>query len=146
MADEYNLVMTTEEDMVTWECKDQHLTIDLTYVSGHLFQRLVYTERADDIQHNSDHWAIRTVQGVSAVAKEPTKRRNWKKTYEKVLKEALAIYLGTWQGAGWAGGPGGSYQGAYWTRPRHTKQCSNPTDSGADQTRGTSPHRGAGGT
>jgi hypothetical protein len=76
MADEYNLVMTTEEGMVTWECKDQHLTIDLTYISGNLFHRLVYTERADDIQHDSDHWPIRIVLSVSAPAKEPAKRRN----------------------------------------------------------------------
>jgi hypothetical protein len=49
MADEYNLVMTSEEGMVIWERKDQYSTIDLTYISGNLFHRLVYTERADDI-------------------------------------------------------------------------------------------------
>jgi hypothetical protein len=49
MADEYNLVMTTEEGMVTWEHKDQHLTIHLTYISGSLFHCLVYTKRVDNI-------------------------------------------------------------------------------------------------
>jgi hypothetical protein len=37
--------------------------------------------------------------GVSAPAKQPAKTRNWKKTDERVLKEALANHLGTWQGA-----------------------------------------------
>jgi hypothetical protein len=49
MADEYKLVMTTKEGMVTWECKDQYSTISLTYISASLFHRLVYTKRADDI-------------------------------------------------------------------------------------------------
>jgi hypothetical protein len=39
------------------------------------------------------------VLGVSAPAKEPTKRRKWKKIDKKVLKEALANCLDTWQGA-----------------------------------------------
>jgi hypothetical protein len=76
MMDEYNLVMTTEEGMVTWERKDQYSIINLIYISNNLFHRLVYTERADDIQHDSDHWPIQTVLGVSAPVKEPAKRRN----------------------------------------------------------------------
>jgi hypothetical protein len=39
------------------------------------------------------------VLGFSTPAKGPTKRRNWKKTDEKMLKEVLANYLDTWQGA-----------------------------------------------
>jgi hypothetical protein len=76
MADEYNLVITIKEGMVTWEHKDQYSTIDLTYISGSLFHRLVYTKRVDNIQHDSDYWLIQTVLDVSTPAKEPTKRRN----------------------------------------------------------------------
>jgi hypothetical protein len=76
MVDEYNLVMTIKEGMVTWKHKDQYLIINLIYISSNLFHRLIYTKRADDIQHDLDHWPVRTVLGASAPAKELVKRRN----------------------------------------------------------------------
>lgn len=93
IADEHDLILTTEEGIITWERKEQYSTIDLTFISNNLFNRMIYTERADNVQHDSDHWPIRTTIDIQTPPNNPPKRRNWKATDLKILRESLSQNL-----------------------------------------------------
>jgi hypothetical protein len=78
IADRHELELATEEGIVTWERGQSKSTIDLTFLSARLFNRLILIERADTVQHDSDHWPIRTRIDIQTPIKEPPQRRNWK--------------------------------------------------------------------
>lgn len=92
IADEHDLILTTEEGIITWERKEQYSTIDLTFISNNLFNRMLCTERADDV-HDSDHWPIRTTIDIQTPPNNPPKRRNWKAMDPKILRESLSQNL-----------------------------------------------------
>lgn len=89
IADRHELELATEEGLVTWERGQSKSTIDLTFLSMSLVNRLILIERADTVQHDSDHWPIRTQIDIQAPANEPPKRRNWKAIDVKLLTEIL---------------------------------------------------------
>lgn len=93
VVDEGGLELATEEGTVTWERGVQRSVIDLTFISSILMNRIVCWERADDVQHDSDHWPIRTCLDVATKANEPPKRRNWKATDYKIMLEFLEKHL-----------------------------------------------------
>ncbi|RAO68551.1 uncharacterized protein BHQ10_004563 [Talaromyces amestolkiae] len=87
IADYHDLELATEEGTVTWERGQSKSTINLTFLSMSLFNRLILIERADTIQHDSDHWPIRTRIDIQTPIKEPPQRQNWKATdMEKLTK------------------------------------------------------------
>ncbi|EEA25056.1 reverse transcriptase, putative [Talaromyces marneffei ATCC 18224] len=89
IVDRHEIELATEEGIVTWERGQLKSTIDLTFLSASLFNRLVLMERADTIQHDSDHWPIRTRIDIQTPANEPPRRRNWAATNVKLLIETL---------------------------------------------------------
>lgn len=81
--------LATEEGLVTWERGQSKSTIDLTFLSVTLVNRLVLIERADTVQHDSDHWPIRTRIDINTPIKEPPQRRNWNATDIGKLTKSL---------------------------------------------------------
>ncbi|KAJ5820630.1 hypothetical protein N7474_006221 [Penicillium riverlandense] len=86
---EQGLQLTTEERIETWSSRDQSLVIDLTFISSSLYSTLVRCERADDLEHASDHFPIRTELDIGTPLSEPPKRRNWNATDDKKLVEFI---------------------------------------------------------
>jgi ribonuclease HI len=89
IVDRHEIELATEEGIVTWERGQSKSTIDLTFLSANLFNRLILIERADTVQHDSDHWPIRTRIDIETPVNEPPKRRNWAATDIKLLTETL---------------------------------------------------------
>ncbi|EED13497.1 reverse transcriptase, putative [Talaromyces stipitatus ATCC 10500] len=89
IADRHELELATEEGIVTWERGQSQSTIDLTFLSMSLFNRLILIECADTVQHDSDHWPIRTQVDIQTPVNKPPKRRDWKATDIKSLTEIL---------------------------------------------------------
>jgi len=87
--DEQGLQLTTEEGIETWSSREQSSVIDLTFVSPSLHSRLVRCERADDLEHASDHFLIRTELDIDIPLFEPLIRRNWAATDDKKLTEFI---------------------------------------------------------
>ncbi|EED20831.1 hypothetical protein TSTA_040250 [Talaromyces stipitatus ATCC 10500] len=90
IMDRHGIELATEEGLVTWERGQSQSTIDLTFLSTTLFHRLVLHERADEIQHDSDHWPIRMQIDIDTPTHEPPRRRNWAAIDIKVLQELLS--------------------------------------------------------
>jgi hypothetical protein len=101
IADHYHIELNTEEGIITWERGDHSSTINLTLLSTNLINRLITCERADDVQHDSDHYPIRTLLDITTPYKESPQRRNWKATDTKVLLNTLdkTITVPSLQGA-----------------------------------------------
>jgi hypothetical protein len=89
IVDRHEIELATEEGLITWERGQSKSTIDLTCLSASLFNRLILIERADTVQHDSDHWPIRTRIDIQTPINEPPKRRNWAATDVKSLTEML---------------------------------------------------------
>jgi endonuclease/exonuclease/phosphatase family metal-dependent hydrolase len=85
IMDAHDLDLTTEEGKVTWTRNDQSSVIDLTFISSSLSSRLIRCERADDVEHSSDHFPVRTVFDIETPIRVQEKRRNWNATdYDKL--------------------------------------------------------------
>lgn len=54
--------------------------IDLTFISSSLSSRLIRCERADDVEHSSDHFPVRTALDIETPIRVQEKRRSWKAT------------------------------------------------------------------
>jgi hypothetical protein len=78
--DEADMELMTEPGIATWQREDQESTIDLTYVSRSLTERLIECTIADDLENSSDHLPIRTTIDITTVSAEQPKRRNFKLT------------------------------------------------------------------
>jgi hypothetical protein len=93
--DRHEIELATEERLVTWQRGDSTSTIDLTFLSANLFNRMILYERADDVQHDSDHWPIRTQLDIQTPANTPPERLNWKavdvKTLHGLLERDLVV-------------------------------------------------------
>ncbi|KAJ5330279.1 zinc knuckle domain protein [Penicillium atrosanguineum] len=85
ITDERGLELITETGRATWSRNDQSSVIDLTFISSSLFNQLVNCERADDIEHSSDHFPIRTVLDIETPVLVQQKRRNWNATDDNKL-------------------------------------------------------------
>ena len=59
--------------------------IDLTFISSSLSNRLIGYERADNIEHASDHFPIRTKVDIKTPIAAQHKRRNWNATNDEKL-------------------------------------------------------------
>ncbi|EED11574.1 conserved hypothetical protein [Talaromyces stipitatus ATCC 10500] len=90
IMDRHGIELTTEEGVVTWERGQSQSTIDLTFLSTSLFNRLILHERADEIQHDSDHRPIRMQIDIDTPTYELPHRRNWAATSVKLLHELLS--------------------------------------------------------
>ncbi|KAJ5766658.1 reverse transcriptase [Penicillium nucicola] len=93
ITNEWGLEVTTEEGKPTWTRNDQSSVIDLTFVSSSLVGRLIQCERADDIEHASDHFPIRSVFDMETPAALQQKRRNWNATDNKRLVQKIEASL-----------------------------------------------------
>ncbi len=91
IIDIHDIEMTIEPGVVTWQRRNQKSTIDLTFISNGLLERLVNCVHGDDIDHDSDHWPIRTVLDITVPQKTPEKRRNWKEMDVKLFLERLEL-------------------------------------------------------
>ena len=89
ITDELDLDLITEEGRATWSRNNQSSVIDLTFISSSLACRLVSCQRADDIEHSSDHFPIRTVLDIETPVLTQQKRRNWNATDEKKLIQKI---------------------------------------------------------
>ncbi|KAJ5117510.1 zinc knuckle domain protein [Penicillium atrosanguineum] len=86
---ERGLELITETGRAAWSRNDQSSVIDLTFISSSLFNRLVSCERADDIEHSSDHFPIRTVLDIETPVLVQQKRRNWNATDDNKLIQKI---------------------------------------------------------
>ncbi|KAJ5144459.1 hypothetical protein N7526_001967 [Penicillium atrosanguineum] len=89
ITNEQNLELITEEGKATWSRNDQSSVIDITFISSSLTSRLVRCERADEIEHSSDHFPIRTILDIETPALIQQKRRNWNATDDKKLIQKI---------------------------------------------------------
>ncbi|RAO74375.1 uncharacterized protein BHQ10_010387 [Talaromyces amestolkiae] len=89
IMDHHEIELATEEGLVTWQRGKSTSTIDLTFLSANLFNRMVLYERADNVQHDSDHWPIRTQLDIQTPVHIPLERRNWAATDIKKLHKIL---------------------------------------------------------
>ncbi|KAJ5215580.1 uncharacterized protein N7498_001987 [Penicillium cinerascens] len=89
ITDKLDLELITEKRRATWSRNNQSSVIDLTFISSSLACRLVGCRRADDIEHSSDHFPIRTVLGIETPVLAQQKRRNWNATDEKKLTQKI---------------------------------------------------------
>ena len=89
IATEWGLELTTEEGKPTLSRNNQWSVIDLTFISLSLTGRLIQCERADDIEHSSDHFPIRTVLDTETPMTVQQKRRNWNATDSKKLVQKI---------------------------------------------------------
>lgn len=85
IINEWSLEILTEEGRPTWTRNDQSSVIDLTLSTPSLVNRLIQCQRADDIEHASDHFPIRTVLDVDTPIRTQQKRRNWGATNDAKL-------------------------------------------------------------
>ena len=95
IIDHHEIELATEDGLVTWQRGQSMSTIDLVFLSANLFNRMVLYERADDIQHDSDHWPIRTQLDIQTPVNVPLERRNWAATDIKLLHKSLEWDLTT---------------------------------------------------
>ncbi|KAJ5598905.1 reverse transcriptase [Penicillium lagena] len=95
VMDEFKMDLLTEEGKPTWERAGSSSVIDLTFVSETLTERLVQSGRADDIEHQSDHYPIRTVIDIETPLFERPQRRNWAVTDSKALTAFIEEHLHT---------------------------------------------------
>ncbi|GES66033.1 hypothetical protein ATETN484_0014000100 [Aspergillus terreus] len=79
LMDRHRFELLTEAGTATWSRGSLQSTIDLTWVSASLRDRLVLWERADDLDSDSDHYPLRTRLDVATTPVEVVRRRNWKK-------------------------------------------------------------------
>ncbi|KAJ5110838.1 zinc knuckle domain protein [Penicillium argentinense] len=80
ITDDQELELITEEGKATWTRNDQSSVIDLTFISPSLSGRIIRCGRADDIEHSSDHFPIRTTLDIETPILTQQRRRNWKAT------------------------------------------------------------------
>lgn len=73
----------------TWTRNDQSSVIDLTFISSSLSGRMILCGRADDIEHSSDHFPIRTTLDIETPILTQQKRRNWKATDDRSLIQKI---------------------------------------------------------
>lgn len=93
LADQYKLDLLTEAGRPTWERGVAETVIDLTWVSEELTGRLINHGRADDIEHQSDHFPIRTTFDVQTPPLKAPERRNWGATDDKILTEFIEKHV-----------------------------------------------------
>jgi hypothetical protein len=93
ITDERDLELITKEGRATWSRNGQSSVIDLTFISSSLASRLVSCERADDIEHSSDHFPIRTVLDIETPVLVQQKRRNWNATDDNKLIQKIEEVL-----------------------------------------------------
>jgi ribonuclease HI len=93
IMDRFNIELTTDEGTITWERNQQKSTLDLTLISSNLTNRMILYERADDVQHDSDHYPIRSTYDISTATREVPRRRNWQATNNKALGDYLQTHL-----------------------------------------------------
>jgi hypothetical protein len=92
LADQFKLDLLTG-GKPTWERGGMETVIDLTWVSEELTSRLINHGRADDIEHQSDHFPIRTTLDVATPLFEQPRRRNWTATDDKILTEFITKHV-----------------------------------------------------
>ncbi|KAJ5159355.1 reverse transcriptase [Penicillium coprophilum] len=85
IAGRHSLDLTTERGVPTWRRNKQASTIDLTFVSGALTERVIECRVGED--HGSDHYPVVTTIDIITPPYEPPRRRNWKATDDKKLIE-----------------------------------------------------------
>lgn len=85
IIDGHDLELITEKGKATWTRNDQSSVIDLTFISSSLSTRLISCERADDVEHSSDHFPVRTVLDIETPIRIQEKRRNWNATDDAIL-------------------------------------------------------------
>jgi hypothetical protein len=78
-TEEAGLQLLTPSGMITWERGRQSSTIDLTFCTQGLAQKLVRCAREDRIENSSDHFPISTSFTLDVASQEPQLRRCWKK-------------------------------------------------------------------
>ena len=89
ITDEFKLDLLTEEGKITWQRANQSSVLDLTFMSESLTHCLIQQERADNLDHQSDHFPVRTVIDIETPLSKPPQRRNWAAMDEKVLVEFI---------------------------------------------------------
>ena len=89
ITNEQDLELITKEGRATWSRNDQRSVIDLTFISLSLTSRLVRCERADDIEHSSNHFPIRIMLDIESPEFIQQKRRNWNATDDKKLIQKI---------------------------------------------------------
>ncbi|KAJ5121346.1 uncharacterized protein N7515_009307 [Penicillium bovifimosum] len=91
----WGLELTTQPGTPTWSRNDQSSVIDLTFITANLLDRLISCERADDIEHASDHFPIRTALDIVTPIAPQQKRRNWSATDDKKFVQEIEQGLQT---------------------------------------------------
>ncbi|KAJ5809036.1 reverse transcriptase [Penicillium pulvis] len=93
LADQHKLDLLTEAARPTWERGGAESVIDLTWISEELTGRLVNHGRADDIEHQSDHYPVRTTLDVQTPLFKAPERRNWSAMDDKILTEFIEKHV-----------------------------------------------------
>jgi exonuclease III len=84
-----SLDLATESGTITWRARGLHSTIDLTFLSQHLQERLIKCTPRLDIAQSSDHLPIETSLDLQTQVTVTTRKRCWKKVDLRKLRESL---------------------------------------------------------
>lgn len=89
IARTHSLELTTPEGTVTWKARGTHSTIDLTFVTSTLENRVLRCDTREDLAQLSDHFPVELTLDLQTKKFAPERKRNWKKLNESKLLDFL---------------------------------------------------------
>lgn len=93
IIEEFQLQLLTEPGTPTHRWKDGEYTIDLTFASENVANRVVHCKIDREMDCDSDHLPIALAIDWNWKSAEPTKKRLWTKTNLAVLRETVRAHL-----------------------------------------------------
>ena len=85
-----SLDLATQCGTITWRSRGLHSTIDLTFISQNIQERLTKCTPRLDIAQSSDHLPVETSLDLQTQVSVTTQKRCWKKADIRKLREHLA--------------------------------------------------------
>jgi hypothetical protein len=90
LAEDLDLSLTLPAGTITWEARNVQSTIDLTFMTGPLADRVIHCNTRPDLNQSSDHIPILTSLTLNSEANIIPPRRAWKSmNWERIRQEEL---------------------------------------------------------
>lgn len=94
LMEEMRMELITEIGIKTWERAEQRSVLDLTFMSLSLCERLIRCQTIHNrLDHQSDHFPVKTTLDIETPLFEPPRRRNWQATDDKILLAHVSQHL-----------------------------------------------------
>ena len=86
----YDMKQMVPNGTVTWQARGSQQTLDLTWVSSELANRVLICQVKEEMEQGSDHFPIKTRIIMSIPMAKPRERRVWKNANEEKIREWVA--------------------------------------------------------